>query len=275
MPYTQPDLKKSVSRRDWLDAIGVHARVIGALMIRDMRTRFGRTHLAYLVAIAWPISHLVIIVLGFTLVNRVLPFGSDSTIYVSTGTLPYILCLYPARMMVLALALNGSTRAFPIVHSLDVVIARLILEGLNAFAVVLLFGLGLFFLDVDPVPQDISSAMTAVYASMAFGLSLGTVGVVLRALLKTPAYGLVIGVLIIMYLSSGVYVPIYPTSETMRTFVGLNPIYHLVQWMRSAYFETHSPIPVDKGYVLMISCFLLACGLFGERLFRGKILAVG
>jgi capsular polysaccharide transport system permease protein len=258
----------------FLDALAVHLRVIKAILIRDMRTRFGRSHLAYLVAIAWPLSHLLGIIIGFTMVNRILPFGTDSVMFISTGALPYILCLYPARMMAMMMLQNVSTLSFPIVHPIDVIIARMILEGLTAFTVVLIFGLGLWAADVDVIPLDIPTALIAIYASIFFGLSIGTFTMILRALLKMPGYLIFMLSMIGLYLSSGVYLPVTPSTETMRTLVGLNPIYQLVQWTRSAYFETHTAVPLDKSYVLLLASFLLVLGLLGERLFRGKVMTL-
>lgn len=248
-----------------------HARVVGAILIRDMRTRFGRSHLTYLVAIGWPLSHLIGLVVTFVMVNRILPFGSDSITFIATGGLPYILCLYPARMMAMTFMQNMPMLAFPIVHPLNLVIARMILESLNAFSVVLLFAFGLWATGAEVVPQDIPAALTAIYASVFFGISIGTFTIVLRAVLKTPGYIILIMTMIGLYLSSGVYLPATPSSETMRTLIGLNPLFQLVQWTRSAYFDTYNSVPLDKQYVLLLSSFLLLMGLLGERLFRGKI----
>jgi capsular polysaccharide transport system permease protein len=256
-----------------LDALKVHFRVIRAILIRDMRTRFGRSHLAYLVAIAWPLSHLTMMVIGFTMVNKMLPFGTDSIMFISTGALPYILCLYPARMMAIMMYQNASALSFPIVHPVDVIIARMILEGLSAFTVVLVFAAGLWALDVDIVPLDIPTALMGFYAAIFFGLSIGTFTMVMRAIFKMPGHLFVMGAMIGLYLSSGVYLPVVPATETMRTLVGLNPVYQLVQWTRSAYFETHNAVPLDRPYVLLLAAFLLVLGLLGERLFRGKVLS--
>jgi capsular polysaccharide transport system permease protein len=256
-----------------LNALRIRSRVIGAILLRDMQTRFGRTHLAYLVAIGWPLSHIGGMVVSFIVVNRILPFGNDSTLFISTGALPYILCLYPARMMSMTLFQNGTALRFPIVRPIDLIISRLILEGLTAFGVALVFILVLWALDVEVIPTDVPTALTGIYAAVFFGLSIGTVGIVLRAILKTPGYLILVMTLIGCYLASGVYLTLTPTTETMRTLVGLNPIYQLVEWMRSAYFETHNAVPLDKSYVVLLSFSLLVLGLGGERLFRGKFLS--
>jgi capsular polysaccharide transport system permease protein len=176
-------------------------------------------------------------------------------------------------MMSMAFLQNGNALSFPIVHPIDVIISRMILEGLTAFSVALIFVLTLWVFDVDVIPIDLPTALTGLYASVLFGVSMGTIGIVLRGTLKTPGYFILVLAMIGCYLASGVYLPVAPTTETMRTLTGLNPIYQLVQWMRSAYFETHNAVPLDKSYVVLLSFFLLFLGLGGERLFRGKLLS--
>ena len=255
-----------------VNVLSTHSRVIKAILIRDMRTRFGRTHFTYLVAIGWPLSHLVGMVVMFTAVDRMLPFGGNSTIFISTGALPYILCLYPARLMGHAITQNAGALSFPIVRTVDLIIAKCILEGLTAFIAGLIFAGGLWALGFDVIPLDIPTALTSFYAAVFFGLSIGTVAMTMKAILKTPGYLTVLLMLVVCYAGSGVYINLLPTTPTMRTLIDFNPIYHLVQWTRSAYFDTHSAVPLDKSYVLRLSCFFLFLGLAGERLFRGKIL---
>jgi capsular polysaccharide transport system permease protein len=95
---------------------------------------------------------------------------------------------------------------------------------------------------------------------------------ILRAIFKTPGYIVLVLSMVGLYLTSGVYVPFTATSETVRTLISYNPIFQLVQWVRSSYFEIHSAVPLDRSYVLLLSTFLLALGVLGERLSRGKLL---
>jgi capsular polysaccharide transport system permease protein len=204
--------------------------------------------------------------------NRLVPFGTESSIFIGTGALPYILCLYPARMMAMMMIHTGPTLFFPIVHPVHIIVARIILEALSAVVVVIIFGLGLWALDVDIIPNDVPTALTAIYTAIFFGIGAGAFTMVLRALFKTAGFLILIMAMILLYISSGVYMPVTPSTELARTLIGMNPIYNLVQWLRSAYFETNAAVPVDKPYVLMLSAFLLLLGLLGERLFRGKFL---
>jgi capsular polysaccharide transport system permease protein len=78
--------------------------------------------------------------------------------------------------------------------------------------------------------------------------------------------------MILLYMSSGVYMPMYGSTEQTRFWIGMNPLVHLVEWVRSGYFEMHTPVELDKKYVVGLAACLLFGGLAGERLFRGKIM---
>ena len=46
--------------------LDVYLRVLSALMLRDMRSRFGGTYWGYLMQVLWPCAHLAIIVGAMT-----------------------------------------------------------------------------------------------------------------------------------------------------------------------------------------------------------------
>lgn len=255
------------------DKIRLHLRVIFAIMLRDMASRYGRTYWGYVIAVGWPLTHLLIIVMGFMAVNRFLFPGSESLIFISTGALPYILCMYPARLTAVVLMQNRAVLSVPIIQPIDLFMARIALEVFNACVVTIVFCLGLWMLDVDFMPLDFPTALLAIYASIFFGVALGLCAVLLVAIGKMVGYMFFILITIVLYLSSGVTVPAGFVSDRAREFIGYNPIFQLAEWMRSAYFESHSVVALDKPYVLLLSAGLLFVGLLGERALRGRILA--
>ena len=162
--------------------------------------------------------------------------------------------------------------AFPIVRPMDVILARVTLEALTACLVATLFCLGLWASNVDLMPQDLPTALTGVYAAIFFGISLGVFTIILSSIFGNPGYLVMILGMIVLYLSSGVYMPMYGSTEQTRFWISMNPLVHLVEWVRSGFYEMHTPVELDKKYVLSLACVLLFGGLAGERLFRGKIL---
>jgi capsular polysaccharide transport system permease protein len=72
-------------------ALAVQARVVGALMLRDTRTRFGRTFFGYVFIVAKPLMHLLLILaLWLTIRGRVALLGTNAAVFWATGLLPYV-----------------------------------------------------------------------------------------------------------------------------------------------------------------------------------------
>jgi capsular polysaccharide transport system permease protein len=61
--------------------------------------------------------------------------------------------------------------------------------------------------------------------------------------------------------------------ETIRDYLDYNPLLHLVEWLRSAYYSSYDEALVDKTLVLGVAASLLALGLAGERFLRGRFYA--
>ncbi|OYU46886.1 MAG: hypothetical protein CFE31_19370 [Rhizobiales bacterium PAR1] len=254
------------------NALTVQARVIGAIMLRDMRTRFGRTHIGYIIAVIWPLAHAGFILLGFTLANRVAPIGGDPVIFVSTGIVPYIMCFYPSRMMTFSIEHNKALLLFPIVRVYDIILARAILEFLTASLVFVIFStiVALAF-NVDIRPISYVDALFGVLASVYFGVCMGFVSTLLMSLAKIWN-ALQIIIMLFMYMSAGVLFSPSLVSADVQEWLWYNPLLHCVEWLRSAYFEGYANDFLSKPYVLGVSTLLLFIGLAGERFIRGKIM---
>ena len=165
-------------RRRVREAAQTQARIIGAVIMRDMRTRFGRSYLSFGLALAWPLVHIMVIFTAFVAMSRVVPMGASAGRFIATGAMPYILVLYPARMMTLAVLQNHQTLMFPIVKTTDLIIARAIVEFFSAFIVVICFAMIMTALDVDIVPLDWIQAAAAILAGVAVEIDVGQAGAI-------------------------------------------------------------------------------------------------
>jgi capsular polysaccharide transport system permease protein len=253
-------------------SIKTRMNVIFALLVRDMRTRFGRSHLGYLIAVAWPLVHLAVIVAMVSLANRVMPIGTDPAVFVATGVMPYILCLYPARMMCFAIDANRSLFLFPVVKPLDMMIARACIEFLTAFVVVIIFCTCLLALGIEIIPPNVAVWASSLFATVYFSICLGVFNTICYSL--TKAWNVVfIGLILVMYATSGTFVLPSTFSPEFRAIVWFNPLLHCVEWLRSAYYEGYGDDMLSKGYVLWAATGFLFAGLVGERFARGKLLS--
>lgn len=245
--------------------------VIYALILRDMRTRFGRSHVSYLIAIAWPFVHLLVLVSIMAFVNRLAPIGGDPAVFVTSGVLAYILCLYPARAMGMALDMNRSLFLFPVVKAFDVIAARAIIEFITSFIVVILIFITAALAGVDLQPLDNSIFASGVVATIYFSISLGMLNVVLSSIFRM--WNIVfIFTMLLLYGTSGIFILPSSLPSTMREVMWYNPLLHAIEWIRSGYYDGYGDDMLSKSYFLGIATVCLLFGLLGERFLRGKLL---
>jgi capsular polysaccharide transport system permease protein len=247
-------------------------RVLFALMLRNIRTKFFGNGLGYLLAIAWPLTHIIILVAIFTIAGRAAPFGDNTALFIATGVVPFQTFNYLARFMMLSVLRNRPLLTFPEVKVLDMLFASALLEILSACCVAIAVLVIAWFAGIDAMPRDIVQAAYAFGASVLLGLGFGLMNGVL--VLAFPAwftgYALVT---ILLWMSSGVYFVPDALPAAGREAIAWLPVTQLIEWMRSAYYEGYGGLILDRGYVIAFGLATAFLGLVFERAMRGYLLA--
>lgn len=249
-----------------------YGTVLFAVLLQDMRTRYGGSYLGFMIAVAWPLSHLAVLVAVRAFLTPFVPVGDNPAVFFASGILPYILCLYPARMMAMAVVQNRNLLVIPPITPLHLVFGRAALEVLGSIMVCLIFYFLLELAGVDFMPADVYEGALAVLASIYLGVTLGFVNVIMVAIFGMFYVVFFFIVMLILFLSSGAYFPTHVLTGATRELLEFNPLFHIVNWFRAAYYVDSSTIPVDKFYVWSVGTACLFIGLVGERFLRGKIL---
>lgn len=255
----------------YLEGIGTQLRVILALMLRDMRTRFGHTFFGYVIAVLWPLSHLLALLLTYLFTRSLVPIGTSAAVFFATGLLPYILCLYPARMIAVSLQQNQTLLFFPIVKALDVVLARGFLEIVSAFWVIFLFSILLFIFDVDIYPTQPEEALLAIAATIYLSFGIGFISAIFYKLVKAWMIVMILS-LIGMYITSGALFLPSALPVDLQYLLSFNPLFHSIEWLRSAYYDGYNYGLLSRQYLIGFSTVLICIGLIVERALRGYLL---
>lgn len=252
-------------------AVEQQVRVIYALILRDMRTRFGRSHFGYLVQIAWPIVHLSILIGIPHLLARVPPIGTDLTIYLVTAFLPYVLLFYPARLMCTAILTTKPLLLFPVVKSSDILIARAILEALTSYTVTIITITGMALVGKDVMPFDLVEAVFAIISIIFVGIGYGSLNAVISAMI--PSWNIVaVLLLIIMYSTAMPWVlPTFLTPD-LQYWLSWNPLFQAADWLKTAYYAGYDSGLLDRGYLIANGALCLAAAFLIERGIRGRLL---
>jgi capsular polysaccharide transport system permease protein len=247
-------------------------RVFHAIMLRNIRTKFFGNGLGYLVGIAWPLTHILIIVEIFSLSGRTAPYGDSTTLFVATGVVPFMTFSYLARFMMLAAVKAKPLLQFPEVKILDLLFATAILEILAAACVTLtLFALAWFF-GVDAMPRDIVGVSYAYGAAILLGVGFGLLNSVI-ALAYHPWLVGYIAINILFYMSAGIFFVPDNLPDVVRYWISFLPVVQVIEWTRSAYYEGYGGLILDRAYVLAFGVVSMFIGLILERALRGHLLA--
>ena len=247
-------------------------RVLFALMLRNMRTKFFGNGFGYLVAVAWPLTHIVILVAIFITLGRAPPIGDSTALFIATGVVPFQTFNYLARFMMIALIKSRPLLAFPEVKVIDMLFASALLEILSACCVVIAFLVIAWFVGINAMPRDIVQAAFALGACILLGLGLGLANGVI-ALAFPPWFTGYMLVQILLWFFSGVYFVPDALPAPARNALAWLPAVQVIEWMRSAYYEGYGGLVLDRSYVIGFSLVMIFFGLALERMMRGYLLA--
>jgi capsular polysaccharide transport system permease protein len=253
-----------------LEMLRAQSRILHALMLRDIKTRFFGSEFGFLIAVAWPLSHILILLLINTGLGRVAPYGDSPALWFATGIIPFMAFNYMSRFIMMGIVLNRPLLSFPVVKITDILFARAIVEILSAGLVVIIVLSIFWIMGIDFVPASIAQASLALLAMMLLGLGFGIVNGIIAAAIPFWLTGYAL-TMILFWISSGILFVPDALPEAFRFPLSYLPYLQGVEWVRSAYYEGYGSNILDKSYVVTFGAVTFFIGLLFERLVRGKL----
>ena len=242
-------------------AFTIQCRVVYALMLRDVKSRYGRRQLGFLWALLEPLLFISLFVGIFHLMGRNSQAGIAAPLFFVCGFSPFFLFrdLYP---QVVGCAVGKiPLLMFPQVSRTDVLLSTVILTSLVSLAV---FGLLLVVCYMSGFDFHIERPLE-VLTTLALLIFLGTgLGLVIGAL--TIRYEFVASIANAflgrpLFLASGLFFTADVIPAKAREYLLYNPILHCIESIRSAMFVSFESRYVDLPYVFFFALVLNAFGL--------------
>lgn len=245
-------------------------RVVGALVLRETRTRFGKMQLGYLWAFLEPISFVVVLSGIFISIGRKAPFGMDMIMFFGTGILAFQLYRNLAMQLGSAFSANRALLTFPIVQRIDTLYARAILEIATILMVmIILFG-SMTLSGLTHLPHDLGQVTLSILGLSVLGFGVGAINAVMNVLL--PAWRLIEAMISRpMFFLSGIFYAIDTMPHAIREFLLWNPVLHGVEMMRLGFHTGYRSQSVDITYLLWWGVGTLLIGLSAERVFKRRL----
>lgn len=244
--------------------------VLAALILRDVKTRFGSAP-GFLIAIAWPLTHILVLLGINVYFGRVHPYGESAVLWFAVSLTPFQIVAYVSRFMLKGLLNNRQLLGFPAINVIDILVSRVLIEIIVAACVVGSIVVILASLDVDFMPLDIPMAFGAFSSALMLGIGMGILNSIIAMMF--PIWSTIFTLsLILLWLTSGAYFVPSTLNGTLQIYLSYHPMLHCIEWAREAWFSGYHSMLLDKAYVVTFGLFTICGGLVLERLMRGRVL---
>ncbi|MEM9783209.1 MAG: ABC transporter permease [Pseudomonadota bacterium] len=246
-------------------------RVLFALMVREMTSRYGRTAGGFVWAFLEPLGTVLLLSLVFSQIARHPPLGSNYPVFFASGYMAFHIYMDIARSVSLAARTNRTLLSFPIVTVLDTIIARFLLQlitNITTFSIIMT----LIIVTQDAsVGIDLTQVFMAIAIAALLGLGVGAMNNALFAL--SPSYERVFGIVNRpLFLISGVFFLYEHLPAGAQALVIWNPLIHLTAIMRRGFYPYYEAAWVQPMIVALFGLGCLLLGILLTRAMRPRLL---
>lgn len=271
-----PGFGFGASKTPWVraaEALATQGRVIHAIMLRELKTRFGRQKLGYLWAILEPAAFIALFALMFAYGNQTAPSGMPVVQFMITGFGPFLLFRNTMAQTLNAIESNRILLTFPQVTPTDLVLARALLEMATLTVVFFLLLAGAEALGFDIRIENLLTVFIVLGCFAMTGLGLGAFFAGLVPFVRSMPQIVSILAGRPLFFTSGLFFTAEMLPQGIREILLVNPLLHMAEWLRSAFFVEFESQFVNVSYAVGTAGFTLFLGLLMLRGFRKRILA--
>ncbi len=256
---------------EFLQAFRVQRRVIYAFILRETRTKFGRSQLGYFWAFFEPLAYILSLLAIFSVLGRGSPINVDLRLFFFTGIIPWLIFSKTLSCVSGAIDSNQALLNFPQVKTLDIVIAKFILEFVTLFLVGIFYLAGFVFFVDELKVYSLLLVFAGIFVCSLMALGIGLIFGVIRLYFSAFSNFQTV-ILRIMFFTSGVFFIVDGLPLFLQEWIWYNPLVHLVDWIRSAFFYDFNSNFYSYKYPIFCTLVFLFIGLSMERVTRYKVI---
>jgi capsular polysaccharide transport system permease protein len=238
----------------------IQRRVISALMIRELVTRFGRENIGFLWMMVEPLLFASLVGLVWRYMKGPEEHGVSIVAFVATGYIPLTLFRHVVTRTSRVFSVNGSLLYHRQIKVLDFIFVRFVIEVIGSMMAFLFIGSILYALNEFPVPADMGALLGGwfLYCLFTFSLSLVLAPVsemseLLEKLLPVTLY--------IMIPFSGTFSMVSWLTPNIQKFMLYSPFVSPMELLRYGLFGDRVNAIYDLSVPIAWSLVLLLVGL--------------
>lgn len=267
-------IDRSVTKSEIYSAIETQARVVVAIMLHETKSRYGEHSLGFF----WVMIEPMLFIAGFAVMNEVLggvaPHGMDPKLYMMTGMVPFLLFRGTMSRVSGAISSNKALLGFPQVTTFDLIISRALLEFATSISVFTILVIMMLMLGVEIDIERPMAFFGAFCLMFVAGFGIGSTLSVVAPFY--PSTKQLAGVLFgrPLFFTSGVFFTVDQFPTYVREILLYNPLLHVLEWARSAFFKSFESAYVDLEYAGLFLFWLLVFGLTLHQALHKRVLGI-
>jgi capsular polysaccharide transport system permease protein len=248
----------------------IQLQVIHALLLREVKTRFGEHHLGYGWALLEPMMWVgAFLAITYT-VGRTAPHGLPVFDFFVIGIVTYLGFRNTVRQASAGISGNAGLLLFPQVRPLDLVGARVILELATQFVVFVILMSVAVWLRGSLIVDNVLETLAGFFLMTGLGCGLGLVFCGLSVFI--PTVERIQGALLRpLFWTSAVFYSADSVPSPVRDVILLNPLTHCIELVRDGWFPGYSTSGVSFAYPAFWMLLLWFFGLSLERVARRRL----
>jgi len=246
-------------------------RVLFALVVREMSTKFGRSWGGYFWAVAEPVGGILLLTVAFSLAVHKPPLGTNFALFYATGIIPFYLFSHVTGSVGQAIASNRGLLTYPVVNPLDAVIAKFVTD----FLTMVLTGVLVYTIIILNNGLVLSLNFAAIFNGFLLmglvGLGFGTINCVMFGF--WPTWRHIWNVLTRpLFVMSCMFYTFDSLPPRVQAVLWYNPLVHAIGLTRSGFYAGYEPTYVTPVYPLAVSGSLFVIGAYLLRRHRSRLL---
>lgn len=243
-----------------------------ALMMRELKTRFGARKLGYFWALAEPAAQAAVLATLFTLIGRTTLTGVPVALFMISGILPFKFFSKLLPQLAASVNANRSLFAYRQVSPIDPFVTRFLIEVATFVIVYILLMSTMAWLGYDVWPQDLLSLILASALVAMLGIGFGLILCSATAHWEDTLKLLSI-VMAPMFFISGIFFCATMIPQQYWYLFTWNPIFHVIELSRDALFESYTTPVGSWAYVGFIALIANALGLMLYQVNRQRFVS--
>jgi capsular polysaccharide transport system permease protein len=250
------------------------AQILAALIMRDIRTRYGRNRLSFVWALLEPLAHVAVLAVVFWITMRSNPpLGDNFLLFYFTGVQPFLLFSKIGGQGAAAVSSGRGILQLSAITPVDLILSKAAVELFITGCVVIVFGLGLLLLTGQGLPVRPGYLFPALSLSVCLGIGFAAANAMLREVSHVFAL-LNIALLRALYFTSGVFFLPSALPENIRNTLLWNPLTHIGDMWRQAYYPLYNAPYTDPLYASLFALGLTTFGIGFAVLGTAKLRAL-